>query len=100
MPTSTTDHKKKFSDHGPSQVLDGAGGSPSGETTAPPRSIIDGSGWGRADGELRQELVDEAVGRAAGRRRVRQALGVASDRRISDEVIDELLAGASTEEEI
>ena len=38
--------------------------------------------------------------RAAGRRRVRQALGVPSDRRISDEVIDELLAGASTEEEI
>ena len=47
-----------------------------------------------------QELVDEAVDRAAGRRRVRQAIGVASDRRISDEVIDELLAGASTEEEI
>ena len=46
------------------------------------------------------ELVDEAVERAAGRRRVRQALGVPSDRRISDEVIDELLAGASSEEEI
>src|SRR5437763_8400782 len=45
-------------------------------------------------------LVDEAVDRAAGRRRVRQALGMASDRRISDEVIDELLAGASSEEEI
>ena len=38
--------------------------------------------------------------RSAGRRRVRQALGMGSDRRISDEVIDELLAGASTEEEI
>jgi putative transposase len=49
---------------------------------------------------LAPELVDEAVGRAAGRRRVRQALGMPSDRRISDEVIDELLAGASTEEEI
>src|SRR4051794_1018004 len=49
---------------------------------------------------LPPELVDEAVDRAAGRRRVRQALGVPSDRRISDEVIDELLAGASTEEEI
>ena len=46
------------------------------------------------------ELVDEAVERAAGRRRVRQALGVPSDRRISNEVIDELLAGASSEEEI
>ena len=49
---------------------------------------------------LPAELVDEAVDRAAGRRRVRQALGVPSDRRISNEVIDELLAGASTEEEI
>ena len=46
------------------------------------------------------ELVDQAVDRAAGRRRVRQALGMASDRPISNEVIDELLAGASTEEEI
>ena len=48
---------------------------------------------------LSPELVDEAVDRAGGRRRVRQTLGVASER-ISDEVIDELLAGASTEEEI
>ena len=44
--------------------------------------------------------VDEAVDRATGRRRVRQALNMPSDRRISDELIDELLAGASTEEEI
>jgi putative transposase len=56
--------------------------------------------WGRAEGGLRQELVDDAVDRTAGRRRVRQALGVSSDRRISDEVIDQLLAGASSEEEI
>jgi hypothetical protein len=49
---------------------------------------------------LASELIDEAVESAAGRRRLRQALGVLSDRRISDEVIDELLAGASTEEEI
>jgi putative transposase len=49
---------------------------------------------------LPSELVDEAVGRAAGRRRVRQSLRMPSDRRISNEVIDELLAGASTEEEI
>jgi putative transposase len=49
---------------------------------------------------LPDELVDGAVDRAAGRRRVRQALGMPSDRRISNEVIDELLAGASTEEEI
>ena len=46
------------------------------------------------------ELVDAAVDRAAGRRRVRQALGVPSDRRIRDEVIDSLRAGASSEEEI
>ena len=49
---------------------------------------------------LAQELIDQAVDRAAGRRRVVQALGMPSDRRISNEVIDELLAGASTEEEI
>ena len=49
---------------------------------------------------LSAEVIDGALNRAAGRRRVRQALGVPSDRRISDEVIDELLAGASTEEEI
>jgi hypothetical protein len=45
-------------------------------------------------------VVDEAIDRATGRRRVRQALNMPSDRRISDELIDELLAGASTEEEI
>jgi Transposase, Mutator family len=49
---------------------------------------------------LPSSLVDEAVERAAGRRRVRQALGMPSDRRISNEVLDELLAGASTEEEL
>ncbi len=49
---------------------------------------------------LTGELIDEAVESAAVRRRLRQALGMASDRRISNEVIDELLAGASTEEEI
>ncbi len=45
-------------------------------------------------------VVDEAVDRATSRRRVRQALGMPKDRRISNELIDELLAGASTEEEI
>ena len=54
---------------------------------------------GRAGRELSPELVDEAVNRAGGRRRLRQTLGVPSER-ISDELIDELLAGASTEEEI
>jgi putative transposase len=49
--------------------------------------------------ELSPELVDEAVDRAGGRRRLRQTLGMPSER-ISDELIDELLVGASTEEEI
>lgn len=48
---------------------------------------------------LSPDLVDEAVDRGGGRRRVRQALRMPSGR-ISDELIDELLAGASTEEEI
>jgi putative transposase len=45
-------------------------------------------------------VVDEAVGRAVDRRRVRQALGMPKDQRISNELLDELLAGASTEEEL
>jgi putative transposase len=49
---------------------------------------------------LAAELVDEAVERARDRRRVRQALGMPADKRISNELLDELLAGASTEEEI
>ena len=61
----------------------------------PPR----GAPVGHPPGAL-AELVDEAVERAGGRRRVRQALGMPSDRRISNEVLDELLAGASTEEEL
>ena len=46
------------------------------------------------------ELVDDAVRRASDRRRVHAALGMPADRRISNDMIDELLAGASTEEEI
>src|ERR1035441_3890288 len=49
---------------------------------------------------LPAELVDDAVRRASDRRRVHAALGVPADRRISNDMIDELLAGASTEEEI
>ena len=45
-------------------------------------------------------VVDEALERVADRRRLRQALGMPSDKRISNELLDELLAGASTEEEI
>jgi putative transposase len=46
------------------------------------------------------ELIDDALGRASDRRRVHAALGMPAGRRISNEMIDELLAGASTEEEI
>src|SRR4051794_35000099 len=47
--------------------------------------------------ELPEELIDDAVNRA----RVRSAVGSFGDGgRISDEVIDELLGGASSEEEI
>ncbi|MHB8696210.1 MAG: IS256 family transposase [Solirubrobacteraceae bacterium] len=47
-----------------------------------------------------QAEVDRAVERASDRRRVHAALGMAPGRRISNEMIDELLAGASTEDEI
>src|SRR6516165_6133758 len=67
MPTSNT--KLNLSGQGCSQIRDGAGGSPSGETTAPPARIIDGLEPG-----LRE--------------------------RLPDALIDELLAGAKTEEEI
>jgi hypothetical protein len=46
------------------------------------------------------ELVDDAVRRASDRRRVHAGLGMPADRRISNDMIDELLDGASTEEEI
>jgi putative transposase len=60
-------------------------------------SAARGLGGGRM---LPAGLVDEAVDRAAGRRRVRQALNMPDERRISDELLDELLAGASTEQEL
>jgi putative transposase len=49
---------------------------------------------------LGRALVDEVVDRAAGRRGVRQSLGMPSEKRIGNELIVELLAGASTEREI
>ena len=51
-------------------------------------------------GVLPAGLVDEAVDRAVDRRRVRQALNMPDDRRVSNELLDELLAGASTEQEL
>jgi putative transposase len=67
MPTTTS--KNKFSDQDASQDLRGAGGSPLGETAAPPAS-----GHKRSASGLRAQLPDE--------------------------LIDELLAGACSEEEI
>ena len=55
---------------------------------------------GPSAGSPQGEVIDRAVDRASDRRRVHAALGMPPDRRISNEVIDELLAGASTEEEI
>ncbi len=49
---------------------------------------------------LSPELVDEAVDRAVNRATVNAALGLPAGRGLSDEALDELLAGASTEEEI
>jgi len=68
MPT-ISEKKNKFSDQDASQILRGAGGSPEGETTSPPRSV-------------RERLPSEVRGV------------------LSDELVDELLAGARSEEEI
>jgi putative transposase len=68
----------------------GAGGEPLGEPTAPPPSL------GQRGGELSEAVVGDAVDRA----RLRAMAGRGDRERISDEVIDELLAGARSEEEI
>ena len=68
----------------------GAGGSPIGETTAPPPRP------GKQHLQVGGRLVDDAVDRATLRSMVKRGDG----ERIPDEVIDQLLAGASTEEEI
>ena len=47
-----------------------------------------------------QDGIDRAVDRAVRRRQAHTALGMPSDRRISNEMIDELLAGASTDQEV
>ena len=65
----TITDKTEFSEQDPSQSQAGAGGSPRGESPAPPRSRRKRSGWG-----LREQLPDE--------------------------LIDELLAGARTEEQL
>jgi putative transposase len=67
----------------------GAGGEPLGEPTAPPSRARRRSG-------VSQARVDDAVDRATLRRMVARPDG----EQIPDEVIDQLLAGASTEQEI
>ena len=110
MPTRTRSLKSRTAELDRDWELEALGlgiapGLPGGETGERERAGI-GAGQqrrGAAAGypsALAPGLVDEAVERAAGRRRVRHSLGMASDPRISDEVLDELLAGASTEEEL
>src|SRR4051794_28171120 len=94
MPTTRTRITQKNSSRVFEPELEGLGSGIAPRRDAP---AADALPEGRL---LAPELVDAAVDRAAGRRRVRQALRVPSDRRISDAVIDELLAGASSEEEI
>src|SRR5271170_3009393 len=81
--------REKFLDSAIGPDLYGAGGEPPGEPPAPPTSP-------RLRSQLGQRRVDDAVDRARLRRMVQRPDG----ERIPDEVIDELLAGAGTEEEI
>jgi putative transposase len=81
--------EKKFLELATGPDLYGAGGEPPGEPPAPRL----GSRKPRA---LSQERVEDAVERA----RLRGMLERPGGERIPDEVIDQLLAGASTEEEI
>ena len=70
--------------------LGGAGGEPPGEPPAPP------PGPRRQRPQLDQQRVDDAVDRA----RLREMVGRGDGDPIPDEVIDQLLAGAETEQEI
>jgi Transposase, Mutator family len=84
--------------------LPGAGGEPPGEPPAPPHELA--SDVGRLAGDrvaamlerpaLSEELVEDAIGRA----RLRGALELPDGGEISDAVIDQLLGGARTEDEI
>src|ERR671922_3010155 len=70
---------------------------PGGRATRGAGGTLRASAAGARRGALAAGVVDDAVNRA----RVRSAVGpLPGGGRISDEVIDELLAGASTEEEI
>ena len=86
MPLTT---EKSFQRVGVS-VPQGAGGEPLGETPATPSSPRP------QRSHISEQLVDDAVDRA----KLRVMMDRPDGERISDEVIDELLAGAKTEEEI
>jgi putative transposase len=86
MPTTT----EKFFESAIDPQPYGAGGEPLGEPPAPP------SRPGKRRSGLGERLIDDAVDRARLRSMVKRPDG----ERIPDEVIDGLLAGASTEEEI
>jgi putative transposase len=81
--------KEKFFESASDPHPYGAGGEPPGEPTAPALE-------GRPHRGLSQEWVDDAVDRA----RLRGMVEWPGGERIPDGVIDQLLAGASTEEEI
>ena len=68
----------------------GAGGEPPGEPPAPPSSP------GQQRSQISERLIEDAVERA----KLRSMMDRPDGERISDEVIDELLAGAKTEQEI
>src|SRR5579884_1705361 len=100
---STTKEKNSFQSARVSSPH-GAGGEPAGEPPAPSQGLA--SHVGPLSGDrlsamlerpaLSEELVDGAVDRA----RLQAMLERPDGERISDEVIDQLLAGARTEEEI
>ena len=111
MPTTTrsTETSRTELEHAPGFEGVGAGFAP-GLPGAEAGALVERAGLGAGQPRrgaaaagpppLPAGAVDEALERAADRRRLRQALGMPSDKRISNELIDELLAGASTEEEI
>src|SRR3954447_20498507 len=104
MPMKTTSQRSGGSGRGRDPGLEALGlGLPGDETG----ELVERAGIGAGPPQrgaptgdpprLPPGLVDEAGDRAGGRRRVRQAVGMPADRRSSNEVIDELLAGASSE---
>src|SRR5437879_5062917 len=86
---STTEKKSNQRATVPSPY--GAGGEPPGEPPAPPPELT-----GARRPELSPEVCEEAMDRA----RLRWALERPAGGEIPDEVLDQLLAGARTEQEI